>query len=256
MKQLIVKNREIGTGKPLICVPVMETEKEAIISEIESLSQSAADMMEWRADAFEHFFDENAVRDVLKAVRPMVKEKLFLYTFRTKSQGGEAEIDSGLLRRLHFLAAESGCVDLVDLEYFREENPNPHIVRLQEMGVKVIASHHDFQKTPAPEKMKMLLESMRAGGADIVKLAVMPETARDVLNLLEVTENFKREHPETPVITMSMGGLGSISRLCGEVFGSCVTFGAHQKCSAPGQYQMQELAAALDMLHKSMNTAL
>ncbi len=252
MEQFVMKNRAIGSGKPLICVPVMEAAEERIISEIASLSKSLADMIEWRADAFAHFGEERAVGEVLKAVKPMVREKLFLYTFRTKGQGGEAEADSGRLKRLHALAAESGCVDLIDVEFFQEEDPASHIRQLQEAGVKIIASHHDFKETPAPRKMRELLGVMRASGADIVKLAVMPRTEKDVLNLLEVTADFRRGYPDTPVITMSMGRLGGISRLCGEVFGSCVTFGADQKCSAPGQYQMRDLAAVLDIIHKSM----
>ena len=65
------------------------------------------------------------------------------------------------------------------------------------MGVSVIASHHDFEQTPSPEVMKMLLEKMCAGGADIVKLAVMPQNYKDVLNLLDVTAQFREENPDT-----------------------------------------------------------
>lgn len=251
MKKLVLKDKEIGTGKPLICVPVMGVTREEIITEITYLTGSSADMIEWRVDAFENFSDCNAVREVLNAVSPVLTKKIFLYTFRTKKQGGEVQIDRDTLNDLHDLAAESDCVDLIDIEYFEEEKPLRKIKKLQEKGVKVVASHHDFEETPSLEVMKMLLEKMCVGGADIVKLAVMPQTAKDVLNLLEVTENFKRENADTPVITMSMGRLGSISRLCGETFGSCVTFGANQKCSAPGQYQMQDLAMILETIHKS-----
>ena len=80
------------------------------------------------------------------------------------------------------------------------------------MGVSVIASHHDFEQTPSPEVMKMLLEKMCAGGADIVKLAVMPQNYKDVLNLLDVTAQFREENPDTPVITMSMASAGSVGR--------------------------------------------
>ena len=37
-----------------------------------------------------------------------------------------------------------------------------------------------------------------------------------------------------------------------EVFGSCITFGADGAVSAPGQMQMERLAAVLDALHESM----
>ena len=85
-----------------------------------------------------------------------------------------------------------------------------------------------FYETPDREVMKMLLEQMCAGGADVVKLAVMPQNMEDVLKLLSVTNEFKEENPDTPVITMSMGKMGMISRLCGE-FGAAVTFAAHKK---------------------------
>lgn len=251
MKRMSVKNREIGTGRPLICVPVMEEKREDVIKEITYLTQSRADMIEWRVDTYEGFQDCNAVRDILEAVAPILKEKLFLYTFRTKKQGGEANVDSETLEDLHDLAAESGCVDFIDLEFFEVEKPMRRIKDLQSKGIRVIASHHDFEGTPVPEVMKMLLERMCAGGADLVKLAVMPHSRKDVLSLLEVTSDFFCAYPDTPVITMSMGGMGNISRLCGENFGSCVTFGAHKRASAPGQMEMNALADILDTIHKS-----
>lgn len=251
MKALTVKNKVIGEGRPLVCVPVMEQTREDIIKEITYLSQSCADMIEWRVDAFGEFRDYNAVREVLESVAPVLGEKLFLYTFRSKKQGGEAAVEAEILADLHDLAAESHCVDFVDLEYFEEERPLRKIRELQAKGVHVIASHHDFEDTPEPEVMRMLLEKMCVGGADIVKLAVMPRSQKDVLNVLEITSEFHRQNPDTPIITMSMGKLGNISRLCGETFGSCVTFGAHEKPSAPGQYEMNQLMGILNAIHDS-----
>lgn len=251
MNALRIKNKTIGEGRPLVCVPVMEQSREAVIKEITYLSQSCADMIEWRVDAFGEFKDYNAVREVLDSVAPVLGEKLFLYTFRSKKQGGNAEVEAEVLADLHDLAAESRCVDFVDLEYFEEERPLKKIRELQAKGVRVIASHHDFEETPEPEVMRMLLEKMCVGGADIVKLAVMPKSQKDVLNVLEITTEFHRQNPDTPIITMSMGKLGNISRLCGETFGSCVTFGAHEKPSAPGQYEMNQLMGILNAIHDS-----
>lgn len=39
----------------------------------------------------------------------------------------------------------------------------------------------------------------------------------------------KEEHSDTPVITMSMSPTGVISRICGQLVGSCVTFGTAWK---------------------------
>lgn len=80
-----IKGKTIGAGKPLLCVPVMETKKEEIIAELQTLAGSEADVIEWRIDAFEDYKNYNAVREVFAAAECM-KEKIFLYTFRTKNR--------------------------------------------------------------------------------------------------------------------------------------------------------------------------
>ena len=247
-----IKGKTIGTGKPLLCVPVMESNKEEIIDELRTLAKSEADIVEWRIDTFVDYKNYNAVREVFAAAAECMKEKIFLYTFRTKKQGGMGELAPDELNDLHDLAAESGCVDLLDLEFFEEEHPARKIRKLHKQGLKVIASHHDFYETPDREVMKMLLEQMCAGGADIVKLAVMPQNKRDVLTLLSATEEMVTDYADRPIITMSMAGTGVISRLCGEVFGSSMTFGAAKKASAPGQMGVEDLSTVLGLLHKSM----
>jgi len=74
-----IRETEVGTGRPLVCVPVLEKTKEEVINEIEYLAESAADMIEWRLDAFEHFTDYNEVREILQQAEPLLKKKLFLY---------------------------------------------------------------------------------------------------------------------------------------------------------------------------------
>ena len=93
---------------------------------------------------------------------------------------------------------------------------------------------------------------MQELGADIPKIAVMPQSKRDVLTLLAATEEMVSEYANRPIITMSMAGTGLISRLCGEVFGSALTFGAVGKASAPGQMNALQLREILSMIHGSM----
>ena len=73
-----IRETEVGTGRPLVCVPVIEKTKEEVINEIEYLAESAADMIEWRLDAFEHYTDYNEVREILQQIAPLLKKKLFL----------------------------------------------------------------------------------------------------------------------------------------------------------------------------------
>ena len=111
-------------------------------------------------------------------------------------------------------------------------------------------SNHDFFKTPSKEEIISRLCTMQEKGADIPKIAVMPQSKRDVLTLLSATNEMAEEH--RPIITLSMAATGIISRLAGEVFGSCLTFGAAKKASAPGQMGVNDLKTVLETLHKSL----
>ena len=80
----------------------------------------------------------------------------------------------------------------------------------------------------------------------------MPQNKKDVLTLLSATEEMATDFADRPIITMSMSGPGVISRLCGEVFGSALTFGAVGKASALGQMRAGDLQTVLELLHKSL----
>ena len=69
------------------------------------------------------------------------------------------------------------------------------------------------------------------------------------MELLYATEQMSRES-DCPLITMSMGQSGIISRLSGEIFGSAVTFGTIGAASAPGQIDLDSLRMVLQLLHK------
>lgn len=49
-----------------------------------------------------------------------------------------------------------------------------------------------LNRRPDPEVIRMLLEQIRESGADVVKLAVMPQNMWDVLHLLEETTAFMK----------------------------------------------------------------
>ena len=72
----------------------------------------------------------------------------------------------------------------------------------------------------------MILEKMYHGGAIFETCSDAAKPA-GCFKSVKCHESFVEEHHDTPAITMSMGKDGVISRLCGEVFGSCVTFGSH-----------------------------
>ena len=158
-----IKGIRIGDGKPVICVPVVAPERETIIETIKSLTEQKVQMIEWRVDCFREADDVAAVRAVLDTVKPFLTETIFLFTFRTKQQGGSRRMEEWKILKLNETAAKSGCADMIDLEFFEATKPEKEIRRFQRMGVRVIASHHDFDATPDDRILRMLMEQMQTG---------------------------------------------------------------------------------------------
>lgn len=253
MKPVTVRNLTIGDGNPKICVPITGVTEAEILQEASVCTGLSADFVEWRADWYEHIYDTKRTIDMLCSLREILKEMPLLFTFRTAKEGGEKEMAADAYASLNLAVAQSRYVDLVDVEAFREGLEVEKVVAdVQLCGAKVIASNHDFDGTPDKEEMIRRLCVMQELGADITKIAVMPQKKTDVLTLMGATEEMCRLYADRPVITMSMSGDGVISRFCGEIFGSAVTFGAASKASAPGQIAVDELAHILTLIHKQI----
>ena len=253
MNTVKVRNIEIGAGIPKICVPIVGVTKEEIIAEAKTFDSIPVDVVEWRVDWFENVFEFDKVEDVLKDLREALGETPILFTFRTSKEGGEKAIEPEPYKELNIQAAKSGYVDLVDVEEFTGDEIVKEIIEnAHACGVKVVASNHDFDKTPEKDEIVRRLQKMQELNADIPKIAVMPTCKKDVLTLLSATEEMYTNYADRPIITMSMAGTGVISRLCGEVFGSALTFGAAKKASAPGQMGVEDLKTVLELLHKSL----
>lgn len=248
-----VRNLEIGSGIPKICVPIVGRTKEEILAEAGIFSSIPADLAEWRADWFDDVFDFEKVTDILTALRNALGDTPLLVSFRTANEGGERAISDAGYLAWNQRVIQSGCADLIDAELFRGELlVRELIAEAHQAGVKVIVSNHDFEKTPEQNELLNRLKTMQQLGADLPKIAVMPQSKKDVLTLLAATEEMTRLYADRPIITMSMAASGVISRLCGEVFGSALTFGAAKKASAPGQMGVTELDTILTLLHKAL----
>ena len=253
MNPVIVRNTVIGEGRPKICAPVVGHTMEEIQKEAESFASVPVDIAEWRADYFEDVFEADRLLEAAKVLRMTLGDMPLLFTFRTSKEGGEKEIEETQYKTLLHTIAASGYVDLVDVEIFMGEALSGQIIEdTHRCGVKVIGSNHDFHKTPSKEEIIRRLTKMQRLGADILKIALMPRTRRDVLTLLLATLEMQEQHTDRPLITMSMSGTGVISRLAGESFGSALTFGAVSNASAPGQIGVKELACVLDIIHNSL----
>ena len=248
----VVRMRSVvlGEGRPQICVPLVG----ATIAELDAAASALVagdyDLVELRIDFFSGWDTPSAVREAIAVVRAALPEAVpVLFTFRTKREGGQADIRPDAYAELLGLAIAAG-VDAIDVELFTERACLLGLVTAaHEAGVVVVMSSHDFESTPPRAEILARLTEQQQLGADVLKVAVMPSHPRDVLTLMDATAEFVAEHARRPVITMSMGGLGVVSRLAGETFGSCVTFGSVGASSAPGQIEARELRAVLDLVH-------
>lgn len=247
MKTVKIGNLEIGKGIPKICVPIMGRQKEILMEEAKEAVQAKADIVEWRADYFEKAEDIHEILNTLCELKQELGTLPLLFTFRTKQEGGEKEIDRERYLELNRAVICSGKADLVDLELFLSEAWIKELKKEAEKAkVRILVSNHDFEKTPGKEEIIRRLEKMQQLGADIAKIAVMPRKKDDVKALLDATWEMKDRN--TPVVTMSMGKMGVLSRVSGSFYGSCITFGCIGKVSAPGQIEISELQKMLNVL--------
>ncbi|MFZ2527071.1 MAG: type I 3-dehydroquinate dehydratase [Rhodococcus sp. (in: high G+C Gram-positive bacteria)] len=243
-----VKNVTIGDGTPTIIVPITGRTPAELHTQVAALPD-IVDIVEWRMDFFHALTDTASLVAQARALAEQLDGIPLLATCRTRHEGGEADLTDAAYADLNVAVAESGSVDLVDVEYGRDRAAVDRVIAVAHARkVAVVASHHDFAGTPPKAEIVARLLEMQNLGADICKIAVMPLGAADVLTLLDATRTMHEELADRPIVTMSMGGLGVVSRLAGQVFGSAATFGMVGTASAPGQVGVADLKAALDLL--------
>lgn len=250
MQTVTVKNITLGEGIPKICVSLVGKDKEAYITEIAAIRKSAADVVEWRMDWFDEVENIETLLDILQFLHHELYEYPILATFRSTKEGGEKILSDERYVAINEAVCRSGLVDMIDVELFRGEAVVTRLIKTAHANDrKVIMSNHDFHQTPSYDQILTRLKAMQNFGADIAKIAVMPTCKNDVLTLLAATSDMIDQYATCPIITMAMSGTGVITRLCGELFGSCLTFGAAKKASAPGQIPVDDLKQVLDILH-------
>lgn len=253
MNTVTLRDVEIGVSAPKVIVPIVAKTRESILAKAQELSTVPLHVVEWRVDFYDGAGEIPQVLDTLKALRAALGETPILFTFRTKREGGEREISAADYTALNTAVAQSGDADAIDVEIFSGDDVVAQNIRaIHAANRVVVGSNHDFHRTPSQADLVYRLRKMQDMGADIPKIAVMPQSTADVLTLLAATEEMSRCYADRPIITMSMSATGVISRLCGEVFGSSMTFGAVGQVSAPGQIPVEQLNTVTQILHDAM----
>lgn len=215
-----------------VCVPIMGQDRKTVLEQAEKVSAMKPDIIELRADYLDESNRRN-IAEILNTIKKNIGNIKLVFTFRTKAEGGQSEISVSDYENLCLTVAP--VCDYVDVEvtgYF--DVAKKMIPDIQRAGAKVIGSNHHFDRTPDDEEIIEIMKKMESAGADICKMAVMPQVKEDVDRFMKVSEKLKNMI-SVPIITMSMGELGSISRVCAKQTGSCITFASGIQTSAPGQ---------------------
>jgi 3-dehydroquinate dehydratase-1 len=209
------------------------------------LAASTADLSEepaarGHADAVE--FRMDLATDPLAALDDYEGELPILATNRAAWEGGEA--DAADAERLDALAvaAEHDAVAAVDVELasLREGAGQRAAERARAAGATVVASVHDFDRTPPATWLRETLHDAATRG-DVGKLAVTAEHQRDVLDLLAATRAATSWGDR--VATMAMGEPGRHSRAVAPLYGSKIGYAPvdPENATAPGQYDLAAL---------------
>ncbi len=254
MKRIQVGRKIIGRGdRPLLCTPLVGRTRAAVLEEMAGVVPKQPDLIEWRVDFFESKGDVTAVIDLAREIKAAAGRIPIIFACRMLDEGGGASPlnDSDILK-LFVAACASRCVDAIDYEM---SNPAFNVTMLRqasrEAGVTMIMSYHNHQFTPDGAEIAEKFVDAERLGADVAKVIVMPNGSEDVLALLDATLKASRKC-RIPLVSMSMGGVGSLSRVFGWMYGSAVTFAAGMNSSAPGQMSIEELRPVLATVHHAV----
>ena len=161
---------------------------------------AVADLVELRIDRFAAVADVLEVGRAIDAVRDVLDPALpILFTFRTRAEGGGADLPESAYRALLLAAVGHRGVAAIDVEMvLPEEVVSSIVTAAHEGGVPVVLSFHDLSGTPSRGEILGRLRVQQDLGADLVKLACAPATPADVLALLAATEDYAPESVAAP----------------------------------------------------------
>lgn len=239
--------------RPEICIPITDITRDEIVNRAKEFAQLEPGMVEWRMDFFAGY--EREIPALVRELKQILKEKKLIVTLRTSREGGQQNGDRFDYENLLTGLVKEGCADYVDVEIQRDAECVRHIIKESEnTDTKIIGSYHDFSRTPEKEKILSVLTQAEKLGADVGKIACMPseeevQGKEDAQRLLDATEEMKSRYPEFPIITMSMGENGKVTRLYGGLYGSEVSFGCAGAASAPGQVEWKEMQNTFDKIY-------
>lgn len=227
-------------------VPITAQTKEQALAQAQVIANTAdADLAEFRIDLLSFASDTKQVIALGHELKKILGNKPMIATIRTKNEGGQLEISDADYGKTYQAYLKNPFMDWLDVEMFRDQKVVSEIVqKAHQKKVLVVMSNHDFQKTPSQDEIEKRLLKQDQMGADVLKIAVMPKSKQDVFTLMNATLKVSQQITK-PLLTMSMGQLGTISRVATANMGGSYSFGMIGQASAPGQIDVTKLKQIL-----------
>ncbi len=227
-------------------VPITAKTKEQALAQAQVIANTAdADLAEFRIDLLSFASDTKQVIALGHELKKILGNKPMIATIRTKSEGGQLEISDADYGKTYQAYLKNPFMDWLDVEMFRDQKVVSEIVqKAHQKKVLIVMSNHDFQKTPSQDEIEKRLLKQDQMGADVLKIAVMPKSKQDVFTLMNATLKVSQQTTK-PLLTMSMGQLGTISRVATANMGGSYSFGMIGQASAPGQIDVTKLKQIL-----------
>ncbi|SCC73208.1 3-dehydroquinate dehydratase [Acinetobacter albensis] len=241
-----VKNLNIGELPVKTIVPITAKTAEQALAQAKVITDNPnADIAEFRIDLLDFASNNKAVITLGKQLNQILKDKPLIATIRTANEGGQLKVSDAEYEKIYTEYLKQPFMQLLDIEMFREQNSVKKLTKLaHQKNVLVIMSNHDFDKTPTQQEIEQRLLKQDQLGADVLKIAVMPKSKHDVMTLMNATLNVS-QHSQKPLLTMSMGRLGTISRIATANMGGSMSFGMIGEASASGQIDVAQLKQLL-----------
>lgn len=174
----------------------------------------------------------------------------FIFTLRTKSQGGNFpdDADEERIIKLYRVALRLGC-DFVDVELTSPAAVKDYILN-HKRSSKIIASHHDPAGTLSwynggSAWIQYYNRALEYG--DIIKLVGSAKSLEDNFALAEFKAWAQNAHPEIPLIGLNMGVHGKLSRIT-NAFMTPVSSPALPVVAAPGQLSAADIRRGLALI--------
>lgn len=223
-----------------LCVPITPRNAGELMAQVQAASAAEPDFIEWRRDYFEPIAlnEEQELLSKIKEIRGGVG---LIYTYRSPLEGGIAQVEEAC--RLTYILGCIACdgADYIDVELDSSAAFKAGVKKaLVEKECGLILSQHHFDECVSEEAIEAIFSDMIQDGADILKLAMMPKTQKDVRQAVAAIIRAGTFH-DVPIISILMGMVGGITRILPDYTGGSLSFATVVDSTAPGQLSVLEV---------------